>query len=68
VSWLEGVTEPTSSELGQLLPVLDPEFLTEIYAAEIAAMADAFEERIVRQKEAEARARAALEWLRPTRT
>ena len=68
VSWLEGVTEPTSSELGRLLPVLDPEFLTEIYAAEISAMADSFEERIVRQKEEEARARAALERLRPNRS
>ena len=68
VSWLEGVTEPVSSELGRLLPVLDPEFLTEIYAGEISAMADSFEERIVRQKEEEARARAALERLRPTRS
>jgi hypothetical protein len=31
-------------------------------------MADSFEERIVRQKEEEARARAALERLRPTRS
>jgi hypothetical protein len=51
-----------------LLPVLDPEFLTEVYAAEIAAMADSFEERIVRQKEEEAQARAALERLRPNRS
>jgi hypothetical protein len=67
-SWLDGVAEPTSSELGRLLPVLDPEFLTEIYAAEISAMADSFEERVVKQKEEEARARAALERLRPTRS
>jgi len=68
VSWLEGMSEPVSSELGRLLPVLDPEFLTEIFASEIAAMADSFEERMARQKEAEVRARAALERLRPTRS
>lgn len=68
VSWLDGAAEPTSSELGRLLPVLDPEFLTDIYASEIAAMAESYEERIRRQKEEEARARAALERLRPARS
>jgi len=66
--WLDGSSEPTSSELGRLVAALDPEFLTEIYEEEISAMAQSFEDRLVRQKEDEGRARAALERLRPKRT
>lgn len=66
--WLDGGAEPTSSELGRLVAALDPEFLTEIYEAEISAMAQSFEERLLRQKEEEERARVALERLRPKRS
>lgn len=66
--WLDGSSEPTSSELGRLVAALDPEFLTEIYETEISAMAQSFEDRVARQKAEEERARAALERLRPKRT
>lgn len=68
IQWLDGSSEPTSSELGRLVAALDPEFLTEIYETEISAMAQSFEDRLVRQKEEEGRARAALERLRPKRS
>jgi TetR/AcrR family transcriptional repressor of bet genes len=65
--WLDGSSEPTSSELGRLVAAVDPEFLTELYAPEISAMAQSFENRVARQKAEEERARAALERLRPQR-
>ena len=65
--WLDGSSEPTSSELGRLVAALDPEFLTEIFETEISAMAQSFEDRVVRQKAEEERARAALERLQPKR-
>jgi TetR/AcrR family transcriptional repressor of bet genes len=68
ISWLDASAEPTSSELGRLLAALDPEFLTEIFAAEIDTMADSFEQRMARQRAEEDRARAALERLRPKRS
>lgn len=68
IQWLDGSSEPTSSELGRLVANLDPEFLTEIYETEISAMAQSFEDRLMRQKEEEERARAALERLRPKRS
>jgi hypothetical protein len=66
--WLDGTSEPTSSELGRLVAALDPEFLTELFESEIAAMAQSFEDRVARQKAEEERARAALERLQPKRT
>ena len=65
--WLDGSSEPTSSELGRLVAALDPEFLTEIYESEISTMAQSFEDRVARQKAEEERARAALERLQRKR-
>jgi TetR/AcrR family transcriptional repressor of bet genes len=64
LQWVEGKSEPSSSELGRLAAALDPAFLPELYGAEIAEMGQDFEHRLARLREEELRGRAALATLR----
>lgn len=61
--WLEGLAEPSSSELGRLLTELDPGFILEIYGPEVATMQHRFEDRLAAARDEERRGRAALQAL-----
>jgi len=64
LDWLEGRSEPASSQLGNLVAEFDPTFVIEVYGPEVETMQQRFEARLVEQREAEIRARAAIGTLR----
>ena len=64
LDWIAGRREPSSSQLGRLIGALDPAFIVDVYGDDIEAMRDRFEDALIQAREAEARARAALEILR----
>jgi TetR/AcrR family transcriptional repressor of bet genes len=64
LDWIAGRREPSSSQLGRLIGALDPAFIVDVYGDDVEAMRHRFEDALVQAREAEARARAALEILR----
>jgi hypothetical protein len=64
LDWIAGRREPSSSQLGRLIGALDPAFIVDVYGDDVEAMRDRFEDALIQAREAEARARAALEILR----
>jgi AcrR family transcriptional regulator len=64
LDWIAGRREPSSSQLGRLIAALDPAFLVDVYGDDVEAMRHRFEDALAQSREAEARARAALEILR----
>jgi len=64
LDWLEGRGEPGSAQLGRLIAVLDPTFIVDLYGAEVETMRQRFETALADAREAETRARAAMEILR----
>src|SRR5215471_1319142 len=64
LDWLEGRSEPASSQLGRLVAEFDPAFVIEVYGPEVETMQHRFEVRLAEQREADARARAAIGTLR----
>lgn len=64
LDWLEGRREPSSSQMGRLLAALDPAFLVDVYGDEVETMRLGFERALAEARDAETRARAALEILR----
>src|SRR5262249_27222117 len=64
LDWLEGRSEPASSQFGRLVAEFDPAFVIEVYGPEVDAMQERFERRLAEQRQADARARAAIEALR----
>lgn len=64
LDWLEARREPTSSQMGRLIAALDPAFLIDVYSDEVETMRVAFGRALAEAREAETRARAALEILR----
>jgi len=64
LDWIAGRREPSSSQLGRLIAALDPAFIVDVYGEDVEAMRNRFEDALVQAREAEARARAALEILR----
>jgi TetR/AcrR family transcriptional repressor of bet genes len=64
LDWIHGRSEPSSSQLGRLIAALDPTFLVEIYGEDVESMRQRFEATVAETREAEARARAALDILR----
>jgi hypothetical protein len=64
LEWIAGRREPTSSQFGRLIAALDPAFLVDVYGDDVETMRGRFEEALAQAREAETRARAALEILR----
>jgi TetR/AcrR family transcriptional repressor of bet genes len=64
LDWIDGRDEPSSSQLGRLVATLDPVFLLDLYGDEVDSMRQRFEAALAEAREAEARARAALDILR----
>ncbi len=64
LDWIDGRGEPSSSHLGRLIAALDPAFFVDVYGDDVDAMRQRFESAVAEAREAEARARAALEILR----
>jgi hypothetical protein len=64
LDWIDGRGEPSSSHLGGLIAALDPAFLVDVYGDDVDTMRQRFESAVAEAREAEARARAALEILR----
>jgi TetR/AcrR family transcriptional repressor of bet genes len=64
LDWIHGRAEPSSYHLGRLIAALDPTFLVDVYSEDVEAMRRRFEATVAETREAEARARAALEILR----
>ena len=64
LDWIHGRSEPSSYHLGRLIAVLDPTFLVDVYGEDVEAMHRRFEASLAETREAEARARAAIEILR----
>jgi len=64
LDWIAGRAEPTSYQLGRLIAAFDPTFLVDVYSEDVEAMRRRFEAAVAETREAEARARAALEILR----
>jgi len=62
--WLEQRSEPTSSQLGTLVATLDPSFIIELYGPEVEALQRQYNASLADAREAELRARAALDILR----
>src|SRR5215470_15324408 len=64
LDWIDGRREPSSSQFGRLIAALDPAFIVEVYSDDVETMRQRFEESLAQAREAEARARAALDILR----
>jgi hypothetical protein len=64
LDWIDGRREPSSSQFGRLIAALDPTFFIDVYGDDVETVRLRFEEAIAQSREAEARARAALEILR----
>jgi TetR/AcrR family transcriptional repressor of bet genes len=64
LEWVAGRREPSSSQFGRLIAALDPAFIVDVYGADVETMQRRFEEAVAQAREAETRARAALEILR----
>jgi TetR/AcrR family transcriptional repressor of bet genes len=64
LDWIHGRAEPSSYQLGRLIAALDPTFLVDVYSEDVEAMRRRFETTVAETREAEVRARAALEILR----
>jgi len=64
LEWIAGRREPSSSQFGRLIAALDPAFIVDVYGDDVEAMRHRFEDALTQSREAEARARAALEILR----
>ena len=64
LEWIAGRREPSSSQFGRLIAALDPAFIVDVYGDDVEAMRQRFEDALAQAREAEARARAALEILR----
>ncbi len=64
LEWIAGRREPSSSQFGRLIAALDPAFIVDVYGDDVEAMRHRFEDALAQAREAEARARAALEILR----
>jgi hypothetical protein len=64
LDWIHGRAEPSSYQLGRLIAALDPTFLVDVYGEDVEVMGRRFEAAVAETREAEARARAALEILR----
>jgi TetR/AcrR family transcriptional repressor of bet genes len=64
LDWIDGRREPSSSQFGRLIAALDPAFVVDVYGEDVEAMRHRFEEALAQAREAETRARAALEVLR----
>ncbi|MGE0118480.1 MAG: TetR family transcriptional regulator C-terminal domain-containing protein [Dongiaceae bacterium] len=66
LDWIDGRDEPSSSQLGRLIAALDPVFVLDLYGDEVDSMRRRFEAALAAAREAEVRARAALDVLRGT--
>jgi TetR/AcrR family transcriptional repressor of bet genes len=64
LEWVAGRREPSSSQFGRLIAALDPAFIVDVYGEDVEAMRHRFEDALAQAREAETRARAALEILR----
>jgi TetR/AcrR family transcriptional repressor of bet genes len=64
LDWLAGHAEPSSSQVGRLIAAFDPTFLVELYGDDVETMRHRYETALAQAREAEARARAALDILR----
>jgi hypothetical protein len=64
LDWLDGRSEPSSSQLGRLIAIFDPTFIMELYGSEVDTMQQRFEACLAEARETELRARAALDILR----
>jgi TetR/AcrR family transcriptional repressor of bet genes len=64
LEWIAGRREPSSSQFGRLLAALDPAFVVDVYGDDVETMRHRFEDALAQAREAETRARAALEILR----
>jgi len=60
----DGRREPSSSQFGRLIAALDPAFIIDVYGDDVETMRSRYEDVLAQAREAEARARAALEILR----
>jgi TetR/AcrR family transcriptional repressor of bet genes len=64
LEWIAGRREPSSSQFGRLIAALDPAFVVDVYGDDVETMRRRFEDALAQAREAETRARAALEILR----
>jgi TetR/AcrR family transcriptional repressor of bet genes len=64
LDWVAGRREPSSSQFGRLIGALDPAFIVDVYGDDVETMRRRFDDALAQAREAEARARAALEILR----
>jgi hypothetical protein len=64
LEWVAGRREPSSSQFGRLIAALDPAFVVDVYGDDVETMRHRFEDALAQAREAETRARAALEILR----